>query len=102
MTAFRRSSASEPDSPCESRSATSSEMYRPRNGSPGSGSVPATRSTADMTRRSMKPKEISAKLVRHGFRLVLHGVARVRDGQRPARGRAALLDDVRELVGDQL
>src|SRR4051794_31772084 len=85
-------------------------MYRPRNGSPGSGSEPATRSTADITRRSMKPNEIAAccasvsatDLVRHGIRLVLHGIARIRDGQRPTGGRAALLDDVRELVCDEL
>ena len=92
-------------SPCVSRSATSSEMYSPRNGSPGSGSEPATRSTAAITRRSMKPKRdlgrATGVISRHGVRLVLHGVARVGDGERAARRRAALLDDVRELVRDQ-
>src|SRR3954454_11523393 len=78
-------------------------MYRPRNGSPGSGSDPATRSTAAITRRSMNPNEISATdLFGHGVRLVLHGVARIGDGERAAGRRPALLDDVRELVRDQL
>ena len=46
--------------------------------------------------------EGDAELVCHGVRFVLHGVARIGDGQRAAGRRAALLDDVRELVRDQV
>ena len=41
-------------------------------------------------------------LVGHRVGLALHRVAGLRHGERAARGRAALLDDVGELVRDQL
>src|SRR3712207_2555084 len=80
-------------------------MYRPRSGSAGLGSSLAANSTAARMRPSRNAKVASGSAegaTGRRVRLVLEVIARHRDREAADPRRAALLEDVGRLVGEQL